>query len=268
MTGWSDLDRELGAWQRAGRGATLWWRDDDAVAPSPALDRLLALSRDTGAPLALAVIPDRAAPALRTALLAGPEGLAVLQHGFAHRDHAPAGRKRMELGPARPAAAVLGELTAGGARLAALFGATGLLLPAVLVPPWNRIDAALLPALPALGYRFLSRFAARATPRATSGATPGANLDLTEINAHVDIMRWSEPRGFAGEAACLGALCRHLEGRRAGRCDPDEPTGLLTHHLVHDAAAWDFMARLLAVLTGHPATRFRAPAALFGEAAP
>lgn len=260
MTAWSDLDRELDAWQRAGRGATLWWRDDDAVAPSPALDRLLALSRDTRAPLALAVIPDRASRALRTALLEGPQGLAVLQHGFAHRNHAPAGRKSMELGPDRPAAAVLGELTAGGARLAALFGATGRLLPAALVPPWNRIDAALLPALPALGYRFLSRFAPRAIPRAIP--------DLTEINAHVDILRWSEPRGFAGEAACLDALCRHLAGRRGGRCDPDEPTGLLTHHLVHDAAAWDFMARLLEVLTGHPAARFQAPAALFGEAAP
>ena len=43
MTGWADLDAELDRWKAAGRAATLWWRDDDATRPTPALDRLLAL---------------------------------------------------------------------------------------------------------------------------------------------------------------------------------------------------------------------------------
>ena len=34
---WLGVESELGHWQRAGRVATLWWRDDDAAAPTPAL---------------------------------------------------------------------------------------------------------------------------------------------------------------------------------------------------------------------------------------
>ena len=32
--GWPDLTAELDRWGEAGRTATLWWRDDDATAPS------------------------------------------------------------------------------------------------------------------------------------------------------------------------------------------------------------------------------------------
>jgi hypothetical protein len=34
------------------------------------------------------------------------------------------------------------------------------------------------------------------------------------------------------------------------------PTGLLTHHLVFDAAAWRFVAELLARTRRHPAARW------------
>ena len=37
---WQDLRDELDRWAEAGRTATLWWRDDDAVMPGPLLDRL------------------------------------------------------------------------------------------------------------------------------------------------------------------------------------------------------------------------------------
>ena len=36
------LSRELARWRAAGRRARLWWRDDDARAPGPELERLLA----------------------------------------------------------------------------------------------------------------------------------------------------------------------------------------------------------------------------------
>ncbi|MEK9660397.1 MAG: hypothetical protein VW644_01455, partial [Alphaproteobacteria bacterium] len=42
---WDALAAELDVWAAAGRTATLWWRDDDADAASPALERLLALQR-------------------------------------------------------------------------------------------------------------------------------------------------------------------------------------------------------------------------------
>ena len=57
---WSELTEELDAWATAGRCATLWWRDDDAAQPGPALERLLALSAGHGWPVTLAVIPAKA----------------------------------------------------------------------------------------------------------------------------------------------------------------------------------------------------------------
>ena len=64
MTSWRHLSEELDAWAEAGRSASLWWRDDDAVEPSPALARLLTLASARDLPLALAVIPARASEAL------------------------------------------------------------------------------------------------------------------------------------------------------------------------------------------------------------
>jgi len=45
---------------------------------------------------------------------------------------------------------------------------------------------------------------------------------------------------------------QHLADRRAGRADAGEPTGVMTHHLVHDAGCWDFMAALAARLARNP----------------
>jgi hypothetical protein len=53
--GWPDVVDELDRWRDAERVATLWWRDDDAVAPSARLDRLVTIAGKV--PVALAVIP-------------------------------------------------------------------------------------------------------------------------------------------------------------------------------------------------------------------
>ena len=51
-------------------------------------------------------------------------------------------------------------------------------------------------------------------------------------------------------------LIGHLQARRTSAADPDEPTGLLTHHLVMDEPAWAFLGRLLAGLAGRPGVRW------------
>ena len=97
MATWQDLDRELEAWLAAGRTATLWWRDDDATQPTPALARLLALAARFGQPLHLAVIPAQLDAGVAGAL-AGRSEVRVLQHGYAHIDHiASAGQGAAEL---------------------------------------------------------------------------------------------------------------------------------------------------------------------------
>lgn len=243
---WQELDDELQAWNESGRVATLWWRDDDCVEPSAALDRLLALVERHDTPLALAVVPARMSSRLPERLAACGPGISVLQHGFAHRNHAPAGEKSRELGPDRPRQAILDELMRGAARLLGCF-APDRRLP-VLVPPWNRIEPALIPALGPLGYRGLSTDGARAAPEAGPG--------LTRVNTHLDLLRTARKGRQFDPAAAIGDLVRHLAARRLGEADADEPSGILSHHLVHEPASWQLLEALLERLAGHPATRF------------
>lgn len=241
---WDDFDRELDRWRAAGRAATMWWRDDDVVDASPALTRLLAVAAEAGAPLALAVIPARATAALAGAVRAA-QRVTVLQHGYAHANHAAPGARAIECGGERPIAAVLAELAAGRDRLATLFGDRFRL---VLTPPWNRIDVAVSVRLREAGFCGLSTWGARET-----AATAGG---LAVANTHADLIAWRQGRAFAGEGKVLGELARHLAARLEGRVDPAEPTGLLTHHLDHDAASWVFLNRLAARLGAHPALRW------------
>lgn len=247
---WAALAAELDRWAAAGRRATFWWRDDDAVTVTPALETLMALSKRHDVPLALAVIPDGAEQSLAARLTRSDAPVTVLQHGFAHRNHAPEGEKSIELGPHRALEVVTSELLAGLERLATLFGERFF---AALVPPWNRIGPEVAAAVPTLGYRGLSTFEPRQM------GVPG------HVNTHIDIIDWHGSRGFAGEAACLGAAIAHLSDRLDGRCDPEEPTGLLTHHLVHDRDCWSFIDRFLAETRGHPAASWVSAPDAFGE---
>ena len=243
---WSDLADELDAWHAEGRTASLWWRDDDAVAPAPALDRLAGLAGEHGVMVGLAIIPTLAQPSLASWL----EGVSaeVLQHGWAHRSHAAPGEKKCELGHHRAPEVMVEELIRGGAKLRELAGAR--CLP-VLVPPWNRIDAALIPILPSAGFHGLSVYG----PRSAAEPTPGLRL----ANCHVDVVDWRGGRGFIGRERALAAVVGHLAARRERSVDTCEATGVLTHHAVHDDATWTFIARFLERTADHPAARWLAP---------
>jgi len=255
MSAWRELDDELVRWADLGRVATLWWRDDDAIDASPDLDRLLALRARYDIGLGLAVVPERASGAL-SARLADDAGTVVLQHGYAHQNHAAAGEKKVELGPHRPAMVVLGELGTGWMALERLFGVRAL---PVMVPPWNRIAPALVPTLPEIGLRGLSTFGPRKRIEPVRG--------LRQVNTHLDPIDWHGGRGFVGNAAAIASLTRSLAIRRQAGLESavgEEPTGLLTHHLVHDEAVWAFIDRLIARLRAHSGVRILAPQEVFG----
>jgi len=241
---WPTLRRELDAWGANGRCATLWWRDDDAIADTPPLRRLLDLARDHGTPIALAVIPATADGAIARALQAD-DRVSLIQHGWRHVNHAPAGARKTEFAAARPVAEMVAELAAGHARLATLFPGRH---RAVLVPPWNRLAETLPDRLAGIGLRALSRHGARAQ----RWLAP----QLQQVNTHLDPIAWRGDRGFIGEPAAIDLLVGHLQARRGGRADVDEPTGLLTHHLVQDTAGWHFVERLLTESRAHPAVRW------------
>ncbi|MGO7038484.1 polysaccharide deacetylase family protein [Rhizobium acaciae] len=243
---WDPLHRELDRWQAAGRVARFWLRDDDAIEPTPALETLMALACQSQIPLTLAVIPGLTGEAL-AARLVEDAAVAVAVHGWSHTNHAGPERKKQELGGERPADVVLGELAEGFRLLQQLHPAR--FLP-VLVPPWNRIDAALIPALPALGFAALSVY----------GRAKGDG-PMPLLNTHVDIIDWHGTRGGRSEAELVTELVAELRHRFAGS---DEPVGVLTHHLVHDAAAWDFLSALFAVTGRHPAVRWPFASELLG----
>jgi hypothetical protein len=246
------LRDELDRWSALGKRATLWWRDDDAGADAPALRQLLSHAEAHEVPLGLAVVPSRlAVDAAR--IIAACNICTVVQHGYAHRNHAPAGEKSSELGMHRALPAIADELARGRKLLEASFGAN--FVP-VLVPPWNRIAGDVVSALPALSYRGLSTFGPRREPMPFEG--------LVQCNTHVDVIAWRDTRSFVGDDQAASLLATHLASRREARVDPDEPTGLLTHHLDLDAAAWTFVGRLLAFTREHPAVQWIAPATAFG----
>lgn len=247
---WSDLANELDCWGAEGRTATLWWRDDDAAAPCDRLDRQLAIAGE--APVALAVVPADAQRGLAAQFDAAGRGsreiprVAILQHGWRHTDHGSRdGAKKSEYPAQRSVESVAADLDTGRSRLRTLFGDRAL---PVLVPPWNRFAEAFLPLLPACGIAAISQ----AKPRDEAWPAPG----VFAANVHLDLVAWKEDRGFVGEAAALGGLVGHLRARRRGEVDRDEPTGVLTHHLVQDEATGDFLLRLVALTAAHRAARW------------
>ncbi|MBC8129240.1 MAG: polysaccharide deacetylase family protein [Rhizobiaceae bacterium] len=247
---WGALGERLDRAEAAG-GAAFWLRDDDAVAPTARLDRLIAIAADHAVPLALAVIPAKAQPALAERL-AGEAGVTVLQHGFAHDDHSAPGSKKCELGSDRPIEAMLAELESGRERLSIFPN-----VAPMLVPPWNRIAPALVRHLPSIGTRALSTFGARASSHGAAG--------LLVVNTHVDPVDWRSTRGFVGGPACLRALILRLDAVLSGAVDAEEPTGLLTHHLVHDAETLAFLAQLLDFTAKHGGARWLSASTLLGH---
>ena len=242
MVDWSPVDDALSRSADSGRVVDLWWRDDDLATDTPALGRLFSLAGRFDLPLALAVIPARIEPSL-VARIEDEPSAAVLVHGLRHVSHARPSAKKAEFGPDRP----LEQLAADAAEgLRSAWMAFGANLRPVLVPPWNRIAPDLVPLLPGLGYRGLSTFKHRTARQPVPG--------LVEANTHLDPIDWHGTRGLRDPQRLVAELGELIARRAEGATD--EPIGLLTHHLVHDQAVWDFCAALLERLSSSAAVRY------------
>ncbi|MDZ4734724.1 MAG: methyltransferase domain-containing protein [Rhodospirillaceae bacterium] len=233
LANWADLAAELARWRAERRQPTMWWRDDDAAANTPALGRLLALRSYYGPPLSLAVIPALADATLAEAL-GFADNTTVLQHGWSHRNFGPAGGTKIELGGARSLWEIAADLSRGHTRLVEMI--EPVLLP-VLVPPYNAIDPGIVGILGSIGFKGLSTWAARPTRHPYPG--------LAQANVHVDLIDWYRTRAFAGEDIVLGQAVAHLAARRRGQVDREEPTGINTHHLAMDEPGWAFLERFI-----------------------
>ena len=100
---WNPLRTELTLWRNQDLPLEIWWRDDDAVTPTPALDRLTTLAESLALPVHIAVIPKMAAPSLPL-FTSDRDMIVPLVHGWQHVSHAPQGRKNAEFGHPREGA--------------------------------------------------------------------------------------------------------------------------------------------------------------------
>ena len=118
--------------------------------------------------------------------------------------------------------------------------------------------------------RRYSRNFAESGFRGASAYGPRAAMEGNGIviaNAHVDPMNWRERR-FAGTEKALSGVLGELRARRTGATDPDEPLGLLTHHLDHDEELWQFLESFFAATRAHPAARWLSIQEAFGPPSP
>ena len=211
----------------------LFVRDDDAGGDDEALEALLDTWEPHGLPLDVAAIPT-AVTAATVQLLVGRRDdgridVTVHQHGFAHVNHEPEGRK-CEFGDSRSPQQQRDDIARGRTMLTERVGD----LPWVFTPPWNRCAPWTPNVLRGLGFGVLSRDVS-----AGRADVPG----LLEVPVSVDwfAKRKKVPVDRDGRGALLGAAV-------AGR----EPVGPVLHHEVMSAEDFDDLDDLLALLAGHP----------------
>lgn len=223
---WQALEDEIRRWPSP---PPLWLRDDDATGPAPALATLLEICATHDVPVCLAAIPTALDPDFGAWLAQHAANSLVVPHGYAHANHAPPEEKKAEFGDHRPATDMARELGEGLRQVQKGLGDRS---RPVFVPPWNRLGATAAAALAQAGYTALS---GKATQPTVTG--------VTVIDVHIDIIDWRGTRGYRGDLPILGGLCDRLAAlRSAGK--EGEPTGILTHHAVHDPAAWGFLETL------------------------
>lgn len=222
------LGPELQRWKASGHAPVFWWRDDDARAATPALDRLLDLARRFQAPITIAAVPDGDIRGLAD-VCRGVQGVDLAIHGFRHENRAPPGQPSGEVNDSDRLADVMLEL---GTALD-VFRRAGA-RPSLFVPPWNNAHPTLRKALELRGLSLSCYGAMRSSD------------EPTRLDTHLDVMRWKPEPRFRGALRFLFRARRALVERRLNGLW-DEPIGLLTHHLDHDEPAWRFLQAFLPI---------------------
>ena len=158
------------------------------------------------------------------------------QHGYAHVNHEPQGKKQ-EFGPSRSAEAKRGDLAQGWEHLARLAGER---LAPIFTPPWNRVDAEALEALKELGFQAISRSMRPKVP-----ALPGL-MELPGGGGPPYPQRSRIPPRPGP------ALEEELQkGLASGLC------GIMLHHQLMNRAALAWLDALLAELGRSARNRFK-----------
>jgi predicted deacetylase len=212
---------------------TVFFRDDDAGWGDDRLWTLLDLMERRSLPVDLAVIPAELNPRLAAELTvrARNGGVRLHQHGYAHVNHEPVGRK-CEFGPSRPYDAQAADIARGAAMLGEAFGDE--LVEPVFTPPWNRCTSETARALADQGFAVLSR---------DHTATPLRGAQIAEVPVTVD---------WFGSRKGVRWTPYELADRMAAAVRSGAPVGLMLHHAVTDDGEFAAIAALTALLSAHP----------------
>jgi predicted deacetylase len=215
----------------------LFFRDDDAGWDDARLAALLDAFEERLIPLDLAVIPQAltARLALELKRRATAQPLALHQHGFAHANHEPEGRK-CEFGPSRTAERQYQDVEQGKRLLQQRLGSAS---DPFFTPPWNRCTPATVKALRALDFAVLSR---------DHGAERLPLGGLGELSVSVDWCRHSGDRNELGRRIAA-ALQQH------------QPAGVMLHHAVMAEDDLRALRELLHLLQRHDRAKCRSMAA-------
>jgi peptidoglycan/xylan/chitin deacetylase (PgdA/CDA1 family) len=232
VTGWLDPLRAV--LDDRPEPACFFFRDDDAGEGDDALDALLEVFARHGMPVDVAAIPTltsaRTVEVIAERQADGASDVRVHQHGFAHLNHEPEGRK-CEFGPSRPRDTQSADIARGREVLGDLFGE----LPPTFTPPWNRCTPGTGEVLRDLGFTVLSRDLS-----AGRLDVPG----LAEVPVTVDwfAKRKKVPLDRVGR----GLLLAEMAGR-------SEPVGVMFHHAVMSEEDRADVDALLDLVATHPA---------------
>ena len=162
--------------QDAGLKTSVWWRDDDVFDDTKELNRLLHFSEKHDVPVHLAVIPKHLTDDARV-LIKSNRNITVLQHGYAHVNHAKNGAPLNEFSLDREIEVMLNEIRCGFTKLSEVFDEQFLPL---FVPPWGHVALPVIERLHKIGFVGVSLI--------------GDNIknypNLNNMNVHIDIHSW------------------------------------------------------------------------------
>jgi peptidoglycan/xylan/chitin deacetylase (PgdA/CDA1 family) len=230
VSGWLDPLREV--LDGGDEQVQFFFRDDDAGWDDRALERLLDVFEAHGLPLDVAAIPAAMSTCTVELLLhrsaAGRNDLTVHQHGFAHLNHEPEGRK-CEFGLSRSRQQQTEDVAQGRALLHKLVGD----VPAVFTPPWNRCTSWTGEVLRDLGFEVLSR-------DLSAGSTGVAGLRELPVTVDWFAKRKKLPVSAGGRGELLAESAR---GTR--------PVGVMLHHEVMTHEDLADLGMLLALVASH-----------------
>jgi peptidoglycan/xylan/chitin deacetylase (PgdA/CDA1 family) len=193
---------------------------------------LLDVFEHHGLPLDVAAIPlaatSRTAEIITARQASGRNDLRVHQHGLAHINHEPEGRK-CEFGVSRSPEQQRDDIAHGRDVLRGSYGD----VPAIFTPPWNRCAPWTAEVLRDLGFAVLSRDLS-----AGRAVVPG----LVELPVSVD---WFAKRKKVPlDRTARGELLAEMAGGRG-------PVGVMLHHEVMSAQDRTDVGELLALVKAH-----------------